>query len=86
MSGNGSLSGSEFKEGNVLPTQLPTSTGGNVAAYESKQVGGRRKKLSSLRSVKRPRGVSTFRLRGGRKTKKSRKHRKSRKSFKLWPF
>jgi len=86
MSGNGSLTGTEFKEGTTLPSPTTTSTGGNTAAYESKQVGGRRKKLSSLRSAKRSTRITTLKLRGGRKTKKSRKHRKSRKCFTLWPF
>lgn len=86
MSGNGSLTGTEFKAEATLSTPTTTSTGGNTAAYESKQIGGKRMKLSSLRSIKRSTRITTLKLRGGRKTKKSRKHRKSRKCFTLWPF
>ena len=87
MSGNGSLSGTEFKTGGVLPDQKITSTEGNNSKYESNLVGGKKhKKLSSLRSVKRG-AVNTYKLHGGaKKSRKTRKHRKSKKWLKFWPF
>ena len=84
--GNGSLSGSDFKEGTALPSPATTATQPVPTQYNSKLVGGKRRKLSSLRSIRHSGLASTLKLRGG-KSKKSRKHRrKSKKSFSLWPF
>jgi hypothetical protein len=91
MSGNGSLTGSEFKTGGVLPDQKVTNTEGNNSKYESNQIGGKkRRRMNSLRSVRTYGNVNTLKLRGGskksRKTHKNRRHRKTKKWFKLWPF
>ena len=87
--GNGSLSGSDFKEGTALPTPATTATQPVPTQYNSKLVGGKRRRLSSLRSIKHSGLTSTLKLRGGKKgkSKKSRRHhRKSKKSFSFWPF
>ena len=88
--GNGSLSGSDFKQGGVLPSQTTTATQPVPTQYNSKLVGGKKRRLSSLRSTKRSGlATSTLKLGGGKrsKSKKSRKtHRKSKKCMSLWPF
>jgi hypothetical protein len=87
--GNGSLSGSNFKQGGVLPSQTTTATQPVPTQYNSKLVGGKKRRLSSLRSVKRSGlATSTLKLGGKRsKSKKSRKsHRKSKKCMSFWPF
>jgi hypothetical protein len=88
--GNGSITGSDFKQGGVLPSQTTTATQPVPTQYNSKLVGGKKRRLSSLRSVKRSGlATSTFKLGGGKrnKSKKSRKsHRKSKKCMSFWPF
>jgi hypothetical protein len=88
MSGNGSLTGSHFNADKVLPTNNPTSMGGDSPKYNSNLVGGfslrkrrKRRKLSSLRSANLYGNNNSFqRLNGGsRKHRKTRKHRKSKK-------
>jgi len=78
--GNGSLNGFDFKAGNVLADKTVTSTQPVPSQYNSKLVGGKKRKtrLSSLRSVKSY-GKSEFstRLNGG--SRKSRKNRRSKK-------
>jgi hypothetical protein len=81
--GNGSLSGSDFKDNNVLPVNSVTSTGGLSSNYNSKLVGGKKHRRasssrsyrrSSLRSRRRSGLVNTLRLKGGkRKTYRSKK-------------
>jgi hypothetical protein len=86
MSGNGSLTGSDFKEGTVLPANTSTATQPVPTQYNSKLVGGKKKRLSSLRSVKRS-GLAASTLKLGGKSKKSRKHRrKSSRCMSFWPF
>lgn len=83
-SGNGSLTGSDFKEGNALPSQTTTATQPVPTQYNSKLVGGKKKRLSSLRSLKRSGlAASTLKL-GGKKSRRNR--RKSKKCMSLWPF
>jgi len=87
--GNGSLSGSGFKEGTVLPTTNTTATQPVPTQYNSKLVGGKKRRFSSLRSLRSSRISSTYKLHGGKKgkSKKSHKqHRKSKKCMSLWPF
>lgn len=80
--GNGSLSGFDFKVGNVLADKPVTSTQPVPFLYNSKSVGGKKRKtkLSSLRSVKSNRNIEfSSRLFGGsRKTRKSRRKSKKR--------
>ena len=87
MSGNGSLTGSDFKQGTVLPSQTTTATQPVPTQYNSKLVGGKsgkKKRLSSLRSLKRSGlAASTLKL-GGKKSRKNR--RKSKKCMSFWPF
>jgi len=85
--GNGSLTGGDFKEGTILPTHTTTATQPVPTQYNSKLVGGKRRRLSSLRSVKRSGlAASTYKVHGG-KSKKSRKHRrKTKKCMSFWPF
>jgi len=86
MSGNGTLTGSDFKEGTVLPANTSTATQPVPTQYNSKLVGGKKKRLSSLRSVKRS-GLAGSTLKLGGKSKKSRKHRrKSSRCMSFWPF
>ena len=49
------LSFSEIGNSNVLPLDKPTSTGGNIAQFESKQSGGKSKKnkKSTKKSAKK---------------------------------
>jgi hypothetical protein len=85
-SGNGSLTGSNFKETSVLPSQTTTATQPVPTQYNSKLVGGKRRRLSSLRSTRRSGLASTYKIHGG-KSKKSRKHRrKTKKCMSFWPF
>ena len=58
--GNGSLSGSDFKQGGVLPSQTTTATQPVPTQYNSKLVGGKKKRLTSSRSGKHPKIVSTY--------------------------
>jgi hypothetical protein len=62
------LSFSEIGNSNVLPLDKPTSTGGNIAQFESKQAGGKSKK--NKKSAKKP------------KSAKKRTAKRSRKSVK----
>jgi hypothetical protein len=57
--GNGSLSGSDFKQGGVLPSQTTTATQPVPTQYNSKLVGGKKKRLTSSRSGKHAKIVST---------------------------
>jgi len=88
--GNSSLTGSDFKQGGVLPSQTTTATQPVPTQYNSKLVGGKKKRLSSLRSTKRSGlAASTYKVHGGKrsKSKKSRKnYRKSKKCMSFWPF
>ena len=86
VSGNGSLTDSDFKQGSVLPNPTTTATQPVPTHYTSKLVGGKKRRLSSLRSVRRSGLASTYKLRGG-KSNKSRKHRrKTKKCMSFWPF
>lgn len=89
MSGNGSLTGIKFTEENVLPVTKVISTEGNTSAYESKTIGGgKRKRLNSARSLKRYGVVNSLRIHGGskksRKAHKKRRHRTTKKSWFFW--
>jgi hypothetical protein len=84
MSGNGSLSGSNFKEGSVLPTETTTATQPVPTLLNSKLGGEKKKHSKSLRSSRNSRLVSTYKLYGG-KGRKSRKYRrKSKKCKSMW--
>ena len=82
---NGSLSGNDFKDGTVLPIHTTTATQPVPTQYNSKLVGGKKRRVSSLMSVKRSGVASIYKLRGG-KSRKSRKHRKKSKCSSFWPF
>ena len=76
---------SALGNGTVLPSQTTTATQPVPTQYNSKLVGGKKKRLSSLRSVKRSGlAASTLKLHGGKKSRKNR--RKSKKCMSFWPF
>jgi hypothetical protein len=81
--GNGYLSGFDFKEEAILSTPTTTSTLPVPNQYNSKLIGGKRRKtkLSSLRSNKSLKSIR-FSIKSHGGSKKSRKNRKSTKKFK----
>uniref|UniRef100_A0A6C0LBL9 Uncharacterized protein n=1 Tax=viral metagenome TaxID=1070528 RepID=A0A6C0LBL9_9ZZZZ len=69
--GNGSLSGSDFKQGTVLPSQTTTATQPVPTQYNSKLVGGKKKRLISSRSGKHSKIVSTHTSQSNKKNRLS---------------
>jgi hypothetical protein len=62
------LSFSEIGNSNVLPLDKPTSTGGNIAQFESKQSGGKSKK--NKKSAKKPKSAKKRTAKRSRKSAK----------------
>jgi hypothetical protein len=71
MSGNGSLTGSDFKEGTVLPANTSTATQPVPTQYNSKLVGGKKKRLPSSRSGKHPKLETTHKSQSYKKNRLS---------------